>query len=215
MASAVPWLAGALFLQGGGRASVWTLALAIDYLGFVLGWPTPRIGGGRVRTWEFSGRYMAERYQQLLPPRCCCGGSTSTVLGRCWPRHRVLFKASSTRPVCALHSPGHGGRRHLDRRRLRTRHRPSARTSESGVAGGHLRWTRAVPGRTFRCRVRGVRPVSRSRIIGLFSLAALAPAMVPLPPSTAATSVTLVLTGVAVNAIRASKAPPEAPSPPR
>ena len=42
-ASAVPWLAGA-FAPEVTRNSLWTVALAIDYLGARLGWPVPGLG---------------------------------------------------------------------------------------------------------------------------------------------------------------------------
>jgi low temperature requirement protein LtrA len=58
--------------------------------------------------------------------------------------------------------------------------------------------------------------VSRSRVVGLLALAVLAPVMLPLPPLVATAAAAAVLTGVAVNdAIRASKGPPEPPSPPQ
>ncbi|TDC44830.1 low temperature requirement protein A [Micromonospora sp. KC207] len=248
MASAVPWLAGALFLQGGGRALVWTLALAIDYLGFVLGWPTPRIGGGRIRTWEFTGRYMAERYQQLL---IIALGEAILVLGLTSARKfgvdraaafvvslattvllwRIYFYRAGTVLAEAIESSSKPAR--LGRSVPYTHLVMATGVIMTGVGYelvidhplGHLNpgWLAAIfGGPVLFLAGRSVLEyevfarVSRSRIIGLFSLAALALAMVPLPPLAAATSVTLVLTGVAVNdAIRASKAPPEAPSPPR
>jgi low temperature requirement protein LtrA len=246
--SAVPWLAGALFFQGGGRALVWTLALTIDYLGFVLGWPTPRIGGGRIRTWEFAGRYLAERYQQLL---IIALGEAILVLGLTSAREfaidrmaalvvslattvllwRIYFYRAGTvlaEAIEASPEPVRLGRTvpytHL--------------VMTAGVvltsAGyqlaidqplGHLNpgWLAVVfGGPALFLAGRSVLEyevfarVSRSRVVGLLSLAALAPVTVSLPPLTAATSVALVLTGVAVkDAINASKNPPEAPSPPR
>jgi len=57
--------------------------------------------------------------------------------------------------------------------------------------------------------------VSRSRLIGLLALAALAPAMVLLPPVLASTTAAVVVAAVAVrDAMREWKRPPEAPSPP-
>ncbi|MFF0369905.1 low temperature requirement protein A [Micromonospora sp. NPDC005087] len=57
--------------------------------------------------------------------------------------------------------------------------------------------------------------VSRSRPIGVLALAALTPAMLPLPPVVVATAAALVLTGIAISdAARARGRPPEPPSPP-
>lgn len=64
-ASAVPWLAGA-FAPELTRNSLWTLALAIDYLGGRLGWPVPRLGRSRVSPWAVAGEHLAERYWQLV-----------------------------------------------------------------------------------------------------------------------------------------------------
>jgi low temperature requirement protein LtrA len=57
--------------------------------------------------------------------------------------------------------------------------------------------------------------VSRSRPIGVLALAALTPAMLPLPPVVVAAAAALVLTGIAISdAARARGRPPEQPSPP-
>ncbi len=64
-ASAVPWLAGA-FAPEVTRNSLWTVALAIDYLGARLGWPVPGLGRSRVSPWAVSGEHLAERYWQLV-----------------------------------------------------------------------------------------------------------------------------------------------------
>ncbi|SCL18128.1 Low temperature requirement protein LtrA [Micromonospora rhizosphaerae] len=57
--------------------------------------------------------------------------------------------------------------------------------------------------------------VSRSRPIGVLVLAALTPAMLPLPPVVVAAAAALVLTGIAISdAARARGRPPEPPSPP-
>jgi low temperature requirement protein LtrA len=69
---------------------------------------------------------------------------------------------------------------------------------------GRARFEHAVFGR-----------VSRSRPIGVLALAALTPAMLPLPPVVVATAAALVLTGIAISdAARARRRPPEPPSPP-
>ncbi|MEH0937687.1 low temperature requirement protein A [Micromonospora psammae] len=65
--SAVPWLAGALlFPQSSARGVLWTLALALDYTGVVLGWPVPGLGRTRVEDWKLAGEHIAERYQQFI-----------------------------------------------------------------------------------------------------------------------------------------------------
>ncbi|MFC0507601.1 low temperature requirement protein A [Micromonospora costi] len=69
---------------------------------------------------------------------------------------------------------------------------------------GRARFEHAVFGR-----------VSRSRLIGVLALAALTPAMLPLPPVAVAAAAALVLTGIAVSdAARGHGRPPEPPSPP-
>ncbi|MGC1212059.1 MAG: low temperature requirement protein A [Micromonospora sp.] len=64
-ASAVPWLAGALgpdHLQ----LLLWVLALIMDYVGLVAGWPLPRLGPAPARGWRIAGEHLAERYQQIF-----------------------------------------------------------------------------------------------------------------------------------------------------
>ncbi|MET8040634.1 low temperature requirement protein A [Micromonospora sp. NPDC005215] len=63
--SAVPWLAGA-FAPEVTRNSLWTLALAIDYLGARFGWPVPGLGRSRGSPWAVAGEHLAERYWQLV-----------------------------------------------------------------------------------------------------------------------------------------------------
>ncbi|MFG2102647.1 low temperature requirement protein A [Micromonospora echinaurantiaca] len=65
--SAVPWIVGAvLFPQSPARGVLWTLALALDYTGLVLGWPVPRLGRTRIEDWKVAGEHIAERYQQFI-----------------------------------------------------------------------------------------------------------------------------------------------------
>ncbi|TDC39766.1 low temperature requirement protein A [Micromonospora sp. 15K316] len=69
---------------------------------------------------------------------------------------------------------------------------------------GRARFEHAVFGR-----------VSRSRPIGVLALAALTPAMLPLPPVVVAAAAALVLAGIAISdAARARRRPSEPPSPP-
>jgi low temperature requirement protein LtrA len=88
--SAVPWLAGALFAQGGTRALVWTLALAMDYLGFVSGWPTPGLGRSRIEVWTFAAGHLAERHQQLL---IIALGASILLLGSTFTREFAADRA--------------------------------------------------------------------------------------------------------------------------
>ncbi|PGH46078.1 low temperature requirement protein A [Micromonospora sp. WMMA1996] len=62
--SAPLWLAGALL--PGARLPLWVVALAVDYLGTYLGWPLPRLGRSRIRSWLVAGEHLAERYQQIF-----------------------------------------------------------------------------------------------------------------------------------------------------
>ncbi|MBB5112330.1 low temperature requirement protein A [Micromonospora echinospora] len=63
-ASAPLWLAGALL--PGPRLALWVVALAVDHLGTLLGWPLPGIGASRIRQWLVTGEHIAERYQQIF-----------------------------------------------------------------------------------------------------------------------------------------------------
>ncbi|MEQ4303198.1 low temperature requirement protein A [Plantactinospora sp. B6F1] len=64
--TAMPWLVGGLAGEGGLRGVLWTIAIALDYLGFTLGWPIPRLGRSRYGAGPFAGEHLAERYQQFL-----------------------------------------------------------------------------------------------------------------------------------------------------
>jgi low temperature requirement protein LtrA len=246
MVSAVPWLAGAFVLQGA-RALVWTLALAIDYLGLLLGLPAPRLGRVRVAAWDFAGEHLAERYQQFV---IIALGESILVLGVTFTRDfaadrgaafvlsfattvllwRIYFYRAGTvlaEAIAASPNPARLGRfvpyTHLVM---------VAGIVVTGVGYelvidqplGHLNpgWLAAIfggpalflSGRS-RFEYDVFARVSWSRVVGLLALAVLAPVMLPLPPLMATAAAAAVLTGVAVNdAIRASKGPPEAPSPP-
>lgn len=65
-ASAAAWIGGLIAPQGMPRVVLWTLALAVDYLGLMLGWPAPRHGRSRIHTWALSGEHLAERYRQFV-----------------------------------------------------------------------------------------------------------------------------------------------------
>ncbi|KAB1905488.1 low temperature requirement protein A [Micromonospora sp. AMSO1212t] len=63
-ASAPLWIAGALL--PGPRLALWVVALAVDHLGTLLGWPLPWIGASPIRQWLVAGEHLAERYQQIF-----------------------------------------------------------------------------------------------------------------------------------------------------
>ncbi|AVT37574.1 low temperature requirement protein A [Plantactinospora sp. BB1] len=64
--TAVPWLVGGLVDESVLRGVLWTVAITVDYLGFALGWPTPRLGRSQYGEQPFAGEHLAERYQQFL-----------------------------------------------------------------------------------------------------------------------------------------------------
>ncbi|AVT35187.1 low temperature requirement protein A [Plantactinospora sp. BB1] len=63
--SGVLWFTG-VFVDGTARLLLWTAALAMDYLGPVLRWPTPRIGRSPAWEWNTAGEHLAERYRQFI-----------------------------------------------------------------------------------------------------------------------------------------------------
>ncbi|MEU7754878.1 low temperature requirement protein A [Micromonospora sp. NPDC049171] len=63
--AAVPWLVGAAMGEQV-RPTVWAIALGVEFVGFVTGWPIPRLGASRVNQWEFNGVHLVERYQQVF-----------------------------------------------------------------------------------------------------------------------------------------------------
>ncbi|MFY1690951.1 low temperature requirement protein A [Plantactinospora sp. WMMB782] len=64
--TALPWLVGGLAGENALRGVLWSVAVAVDYLGFTLGWPTPRLGRAHYGGQPFAGEHLAERYQQFL-----------------------------------------------------------------------------------------------------------------------------------------------------
>ncbi|GAB4106586.1 low temperature requirement protein A [Micromonospora taraxaci] len=64
-ASAPLWLAGAL---GPDRLlpAWWAVALGVDYLAWILGWPLPKLGASEVSRWRIAGTHLADRYQQMI-----------------------------------------------------------------------------------------------------------------------------------------------------
>ncbi|MDO3704022.1 low temperature requirement protein A [Micromonospora sp. C28SCA-DRY-2] len=63
-ATSVPWLVGAFVPAV--RAPLWLLALAVDFVGPRLGWPTPRLGRTGQDELRLSGRHLTERFQQIF-----------------------------------------------------------------------------------------------------------------------------------------------------
>ncbi|SCF14441.1 low temperature requirement protein A [Micromonospora chokoriensis] len=63
--SAVPWLIGA-FVSGDARIICWTIALAIDYLGFRLAYPVPGLGVVPETQRNVTAEHLSERYQQFF-----------------------------------------------------------------------------------------------------------------------------------------------------
>ncbi|MEU8180306.1 low temperature requirement protein A [Micromonospora sp. NPDC049044] len=62
--SAVPWLLGGFLPQW--RVPLWLFALALDFTGPRLGWPTPRLGRTTRQELHLAGEHFAERYQQIM-----------------------------------------------------------------------------------------------------------------------------------------------------
>jgi low temperature requirement protein LtrA len=60
--SAVPWIAGAL-VGPAGRGVLWTLAIALDYAGFALRQPTPRLGRQPMSGMAVEPEHISERYR--------------------------------------------------------------------------------------------------------------------------------------------------------
>ncbi|MEV1159292.1 low temperature requirement protein A [Micromonospora chokoriensis] len=63
--SAIPWLIGA-FVSGDARIICWTIALAIDYLGFRLAYPVPGLGVVPEKQRNVTAEHLSERYQQFF-----------------------------------------------------------------------------------------------------------------------------------------------------
>jgi len=63
--SAPLWIAGA-FSPTVPRVVLWTVAVAIDYAGGMLDFPTPRLGRAGLRSQHVAGAHLVERYQQVL-----------------------------------------------------------------------------------------------------------------------------------------------------
>ncbi|MEO3926192.1 low temperature requirement protein A [Micromonosporaceae bacterium B7E4] len=64
-ATAPLWLVGALGPDQL-RLPLWAAALAVDYLGWTLGWPLPWLGAAAVGRWRIAGEHLAERHQQMF-----------------------------------------------------------------------------------------------------------------------------------------------------
>ncbi|MGN9778195.1 low temperature requirement protein A [Micromonospora sp. H33] len=64
--SAIGWIWGATLPEGKANGILWALALGVEYLGFLLGWPTPGLGRARIPGWRIAGEHLAERHQHFL-----------------------------------------------------------------------------------------------------------------------------------------------------
>jgi low temperature requirement protein LtrA len=247
-ASAVLWIAGAIAPEGIRGDLLWVAALALDYLGLILGWPTPGLGRARIRAWDIAGEHLAERYQTfvlialgesiLLIGLTYSSGdlgvgrsagfvvafATTVLLWRLY-----FFRAGHllTRAVAETSRPAKLGQSAIYSHLVMVAgiiaaavgyelviNHPVGRTDPAWLAvivggpalflAGRIRFGYDVFGR-----------VSPPRLIGLLVLAAVAPALVHVPPVAAAVTATLVLAGVAaVDAVLARGRPLRAPSPP-
>ncbi|WP_328422764.1 low temperature requirement protein A [Micromonospora sp. NBC_00389] len=63
--SAVPWIAGAL-AHGTTRGALWTLAVAVQYAAYALGFPTPGLGRAPRSELPNVAEHLAERYRQFF-----------------------------------------------------------------------------------------------------------------------------------------------------
>lgn len=78
LVSAVPWFAGAM-VEGAGRTALWSLAIAIDYLAALAGWPVPKLGRTAASEWNLADEHFAERYRLFI---IIALGETVAVTGR-------------------------------------------------------------------------------------------------------------------------------------
>lgn len=60
--AAVPWTAG-VFVEGWARTGVWALAVAIEYGGTLLRFPTPFLGRGSIAAWTVAPERFLERFR--------------------------------------------------------------------------------------------------------------------------------------------------------
>ncbi|WBB70274.1 low temperature requirement protein A [Micromonospora sp. WMMD812] len=60
------WIVGALVPEAPVGGALWTLALAIEYAGLVLGWPTPGLGRSPITRLAIASEHLAERYGQFV-----------------------------------------------------------------------------------------------------------------------------------------------------
>ncbi|GAA3749833.1 low temperature requirement protein A [Plantactinospora mayteni] len=72
------WFTGA-FVPGTARLLLWTAALAMEYLGPTVRWPTPKIGRSPSWEWNPPNEYLAERYRQFV---IIALGETVVVIAR-------------------------------------------------------------------------------------------------------------------------------------
>jgi low temperature requirement protein LtrA len=77
LASAVPWIAGALVPEAS-RLALWCLALAIEYIAPTVGFMVPGLGRDAATNWTVKGAHMAERCGLFV---IICLGETLLVSG--------------------------------------------------------------------------------------------------------------------------------------
>ncbi|MFD2765064.1 low temperature requirement protein A [Micromonospora eburnea] len=63
--SAIPWLIGGV-VHGYARETLWALALGIDYVGFRLAYPVPRLGAIPDVQRTITAEHLSERFQQFF-----------------------------------------------------------------------------------------------------------------------------------------------------
>jgi low temperature requirement protein LtrA len=62
----VLWIVGGIVPEGPLGGTLWTLALAIEYAGLILGWPTPGLGRSPITRLTIASEHLAERYGQFV-----------------------------------------------------------------------------------------------------------------------------------------------------
>lgn len=83
--SAVPWIIGAT-VAGDARLALWTLALAIDFLGLLLAYPVPGLGIIPPAHRSVTAEHLSERYQQFV---MIALGDAILVIGMAYSTHHA------------------------------------------------------------------------------------------------------------------------------
>ena len=246
--SAVPWIAGAL-VPAAAREVLWTVAVAVDYTGGFLRFPTPLLGRSPRSEWLVGAEHLAERHRQLfiiaLGELILVIASTLTGSGFAPDRTAAfvmsfvgtalfwriyIYRAGELLPaaIAAARDPDRLARSALAAHLIMLAGIVATAVGDELVIAhplGHPKpaWVAVLlggPALFLAGRARfeyGVfSRVSPTRPVGLLVLAALAPAMLFMPPLVAALATAAVLAGIAVaDATRGRGRPPVPPSPPR